>query len=278
MKKNKNIKNADAIFLLIFILVISMCVFIILKPKFEYKKLINNINIYQNDDNYDFLYFDEDISYETQNSYKEYVNKHIYLTSLIRDNNLKIVISNDSIANTANKLFETNKDYNNSFVGLYFDKYNLIIMKNYDAENVKIDITDSIRNTAEGDYKEFIKDKDSYYLKELYSKEELNNLNNKFNSNVFYHELGHFIVDKEGSNLLNKDLFEKEKDLIFNSNEKNYIKSSLNEYIAECISNYLNYGYVEYPNKELVKNSTGIGNSIDLFFNDLRELLMPITY
>lgn len=265
----KKHKCGDLLFLIIFMIVMIISLFMIIKPKLEYKNLTNNIKNYNSYEN--ILFFDESISFENKNLYKNYLADYPKLTDVIYKNNLKIFISQEDVNKSVNKLLSNNKKYGDSLLGLYFNKYNLIVLKDYDSKNIVINLSENDKLLAEGEYKEFIKDKDSYKLNELYSNEELMKINNDFNKNVFYHEIGHFIYNKFNKNINTERLkasYEKERLLLFPLEEKNYIRSNINEFIAECISNYLNYGYVEINNK-IDKNKSDTGKIISDFIDNI---------
>lgn len=269
-------------------------------PTIKCEKELTKIN--DIDKSYDFLYYDENIRPEAKEIYPEVLNRYDFIIDELKQNNIKILITNKNIRDKYKELTSLdNLEINDAVVGLFIKKLKLILIKDVDSLSTNTIPMEYVKNSISNELKERYKGKDNILLKDFFSDtivvdeftetlvKELttNKTSTKINigdivslsdlglmteyeinqnGSTLLHELGHFMNSISNKKLLEDkgfiETYNSEKDEIFNNSD--YFKSNESEFLAQCISNYLLYGNVSW-NDNKYKTTEYIKNLINEF-------------
>mgnify|MGYP000846986248 FL=1 len=257
--------NIKKFFISIFFIIIFI---IFILSKFQYFKnllikippnvLLDKINTeFIKDEYFDCLNFDKDFKEEDKENYRDLINNNEFVKNFITNNDLKILITNEDVNSIYFNLLNNTYKTSENLRGLYISNYKLIIMKNNDISNQILSLNDTLKNSLSEEILEKIKDKEEVRVRDIYDKEKILEVNREINGNVFYHEIGHAILDFSDIDLNTKIktyfYYKEESKYLFN---RNYIVNNYEEFLAESISNYLNYGEVEHNSEKFNKNES----------------------
>lgn len=212
-----------------------------------------NLKRYDLSDNekFNFIYYSKDTISSEKENIENALSKIDYLRDEMIVNNLKIVITKNSVRDTVeiigDNLIRIKGYEGNNTIGSYYPGLNLIVISLYNLDN----LYSLLSENGEIDY----------------TIEDLLYIADKFNIGTLMHEIGHFLDDISKNSLHINEEFEKayikEKDLIFNK-EESYYKDSISEYIAECLA-YLLSNDLEKSKLSNTKTNNILNSFLDEF-------------
>lgn len=226
---------------------------IIVQKYFSKTFFQNNKSIVQDND-FNFLYYDKDVESLGKEIFPDALLNISTLVDDIKRKDIKIFVTDDEISDTYKRIcMKKNKNVPEGAVGLYVSECDFIIIKLVDMKSYPVEFKkDYIVEFNKKYGKNIDVDKKNLVLGDFFDKEELEKYNKEYNVGTLYHEIGHFLDDISKSPLSTDrnfiKLYNEEKDAIFPDDP--YNKSNINEYIAECTSNYILKGYIGSKEKD----------------------------
>lgn len=253
---------------LIFIAFITLYkTFLIYETNSTINESFTSMKTMDKDDNYDFLYFDKNITADVRKDYENMINLQPEIAKSLSENKMRILISEDDIQTSFSKLSKIVKlPLKNRTVGIFVKEYKLILLKHQNPRVMKTKTSSQIDDNS------MLAENTKYTaLDKIYAEELLNDFEILINKTVLYHEIGHYL-DKFSTNKLDYNFkfykaYLTEKKLLFTRDDK-YNISSISEYIAQSTSYYLIYGSVEGKNNLLEPNSTKTSKYIGNLVNE----------
>ena len=221
-----------------FVLILSLMLLIVVLVKTDLGERMHlgvlnhiiesNLKKYDLSDNkeFNYIYYSKDVISSEKENIENSLSEISYLTDEMVANNLKIIITKNSVRDVVeiigDNLIRSSHNEDDDTIGSYFPQLNLMVITLYNLDNLY-----SLLN-VDGEID--------------YTIEELLYIADEFNIGTLMHEIGHFLDDISESSLhYNEDFkasYSEEKDFIFNE-EENYYKSTISEYIAECLASIL---------------------------------------
>lgn len=220
---------------------------------------LNIENNFEKSKDYSFLYFEE--NFPNQDIYMNILLENDFIEKIILKYNAKLIISSRDINVVYNELLDNTIKISDKLMGLYEPNSKVLLIKDIDVSSNKIDM----------------KYGEEVLIKDKFSKEEIYDINYESLKNVLYHEVGHLLLDFNKFTLKEKITshisYMKESEFISN---RSYIYENYDEFLAESISNYLNFENVQVNGentKVAAKTQILISNYIDKIMKGMWLLL-----